>query len=217
LFLTERVWKELLPHFAEVPDHPLANAVRESNPAIVVHNEPHEGPRRDVLLYYINLLATRRMQFDRNVAHYAREHGREPDVDDMAQIIAGFQRDFGSRGMLLAKKPLSPLITDEILVFLAVDHAVRTGQPTWLLSADHDIEEQFMKMIELLTMHYWAMLIAREYKADFARFRPRVVPPERAATQKMTLAGVPSRGVAASLAAHVMETLPASTMARPID
>lgn len=50
-----------------------------------------------------------------------------------------------------------------------------------ILSADPDVEEQFLKMIELLTMHYWAMLIGREYVGDFARFKPRVVQADRAA------------------------------------
>ena len=185
LYLIERVWKELLPHFAKVPDHPLADAVRATNPAIVPYDEPHEGPRLNTLLYYVNLLVTRRKQLERDIARYVREHGHEPDDDAMAAINAEYQRTFGPRGVLLAKKPLSPLFTDEILVFLAVEHAVRTGQPTVILSADHDIEEQFMKMIELLTMHYWAMLIAREYLADFSRFKPRRVPAERATATKL--------------------------------
>lgn len=185
LHLIERVWKELLPHFAKVPDHPLADAVRARNPAVVPYDEPHEGPRLDTLLYYVNLLATRRKQLERSIARYEREHGHAPDDDALTAINAEYQQTFGERGVLLAKKPISPLITDEILVLLAVEYAVSTGQPTVILSTDPDVEEQFMKMIELLTMHYWGMLIAREYLADFTRFKPRTVPAERAAATKL--------------------------------
>jgi hypothetical protein len=77
--------------------------------------------------------------------------------------------------MLLCRKPISPNYTDETLVYLAVEHALRTGQPTMLLTTDPDVEEQFFKLIELVTIHYFAMLVAREYCANFAAFKPRVL------------------------------------------
>ena len=119
-YLIERVWKELVPHLRTVPDHPMADAVRAQNPAIVVHDEPRAGPRRDALLYYVNLLATRRKQFERDVERYVREHGHDPDEAGVAAITAEHQRTFRERGDLLRRKPLSPMITDEVLVFLAV-------------------------------------------------------------------------------------------------
>ncbi len=182
VFLIGRVLRELAPHFAKVPDHPLFKAIKVRNPALVLHPEPKSGaPGFNALLYYLNLLANRRTVLQRAISRYERNYGHMPDAAANAQIVATIQRDFGERGMLLCKKPLSPLFSDETLVYLAVEHAVRTGQPTLILTGDHDVEEQFFKIIELITMHYYAMLIAREYLADFARFRPRPISAETAA------------------------------------
>lgn len=69
-------------------------------------------------------------------------------------------------------------------MYLAVEHALRTGQPTIILTADPDVEEQFLKLIELFTFHYYAMLVAHEYVKDFSRFRPR--PMERSDLQGLS-------------------------------
>jgi hypothetical protein len=176
LFLIRRVLDELLPHFATVPNHPLRKALEAKNPAFVLHPEPESGSERfTALLYYMNLLARRREVLKVALARHAREHGADPDEDERARIIARIQSDFGERGMLLCQKPISPTYTDETLVYLAVEHALRSGQPTILLTADPDVEEQFFKLIELVTIHYYAMLVAREYRANFAAFKPRIL------------------------------------------
>jgi hypothetical protein len=176
LHLIGRVLDELLPHFASVPNHPLRKALEAKSPAVVLHPEPETNSERfTALLYYMNLLARRRevlkVAFDR----HTREHGAEPNAEERALITARIQSEFGERGMLLCRKPISPNHTDETLVYLAVEHALRTGQPTILLTADPDIEEQFFKLIELVTIHYYAMLVAREYCANFAAFKPHVL------------------------------------------
>lgn len=174
LFLIGRVLDELVPHFREVPDHPLRKAMRAKNPAFVVHPEPKVGSVRFTALhYYLNLLARRREVLTHAVRRYEAIHREEPDDATRQKIHAEAQSDFRERGMLLARKPISPIFTDEILVYLAVEHAVRTGQPTIILTNDPDVEEQFLKLIELVTMHYWAMLIAREYVGDITAFDPR--------------------------------------------
>jgi len=176
IYLIRRVLDELLPHFASVPDHPLLKALRAKNPAVVLHPEPEsESERFTALLYYMNLLARRREVLKVALARHAREHGAEPNAEERAGITARIQRDFGERGMLLCRKPISPNYTDETLVYLAVEHALRTGQPTMLLTADPDVEEQFFKLVELVTIHYFAMLVAREYYANFTAFKPRVL------------------------------------------
>jgi hypothetical protein len=176
LFLIKRVLDELLPHFVSVRDHPLLKALKAKNPAVVLHPEPEGGSERfAALLYYMNLLARRREVLKVALARHAREHGAEPDDDQRASIVADIQSDFGERGILLCNKPISPTYTDETLVYLAVEHALRSGQPTIILTSDPDVEEQFFKLIELVTIHYYAMLIAREYRANFAAFKPRVV------------------------------------------
>lgn len=181
IFLIEKVLRELAAHFAAVPEHPLRKAIRARNPALVVHQEPASGsPGFNALLYYLNLLVTRRFVLQRAIDRYHREHGVEPEAEARRGIEAQIQRDFGERGLMLCKKPPSPLFTDEVLVYLAIRHAVRTGQPTMILTGDHDIEEQFLKAIELITIHYFAMLVAREYKRDPLSFHPRVVDVEDA-------------------------------------
>lgn len=176
LFLIGRVLNELLPHFATVPEHPLLKALQVKNPAVVLYREPESDSERfTALLYYMNLLARRREVLSVAFARHLREHGAEPDEEERARITARIQSDFGERGMLLCQKPISPTYTDETLVYLAVEHALRSGQPTILLTTDPDVEEQFFKLIELITIHYSAMLIAREYHADFITFKPRVL------------------------------------------
>ena len=176
LFLIGRVFDELLPHFRSVRDHPLLRALEAKNPAFVLHPEPdRDSERFTTFVYYLNLLARRREVLKVALDRHARESGSEPDEKERARIVARIQRDFGERGMLLCKKPISPTYTDETLVYLAIEHALRSGQPTIILTADPDVEEQFLKLIELVTFHYYAMLIAREYHANFAAFKPRVL------------------------------------------
>ncbi len=79
--------------------------------------------------------------------------------------------------MLLAKKAPSPYLTDEHLVYAAVEHAIRTGQPTLIVSGDYDVEEQFYKLVELLTRHYFSMCLANHYRRNPSAFRPRPIPP----------------------------------------
>ncbi len=176
LYIIGRVARELAPHFASVPDHPLRKAVSAKNPAIVPHSEPSSDVASSAMLYYLNLLCNRRTLRDRAIARHKREHKVPPNKNELARIEGRLQRDFGERGQLLYTKAISPIFTDEVLVFLAVEHAVRTGQHTIILTGDRDVEDQFFKMIELLTMHYLAMLVAREYVQDCGRFRPRALP-----------------------------------------
>ena len=174
VFLTPRVEHELRSHFEVRRDHPLSRGLVAKDRAIVWHPDPPNGSvEQNAALYYLNLLAGRRSVLERAYRRYARIHHEDPDDAARAEILANVQSDIRERGLLLCRKPLSPSLADEMLVYQALAHAVRTGQPTKILTKDRDIEEQFLKLVELVTMHYWAMLIAREYIADFSRFRPR--------------------------------------------
>lgn len=174
VFLIGRVMDELLPHFAKVPEHPMLKALLARNPAFVLHKEPNpESDRFKAMLYYLNLLVRRREVLEVKFKRHEREHGAPPDARQRERITSEVQSDIGERGMLLCKKPVSPSYTDETLVYLAIEHALRSGQPTIILTADPDVEEQFLKLIELFTFHYYAMLVADEYIRDFSRFRPR--------------------------------------------
>ena len=113
------------------------------------------------------------------VKRFCDQHGREPTREEMIELKMRFQNWAGERALRISTKPISPLRTDEALVVLAVTHAVRTGQPTKIVSADLDVEEQFYVMVRLLTMHYFEMLLSTQYAGDFVSFRPKPIPPHR--------------------------------------
>jgi hypothetical protein len=176
--LTPRVFKELLPYFERHPDHPLVDAIKSEHPSLVIHDEPKTDDRgvavRD---YYVELLARRRFIADMKRRSFERREGREPTDAELAALAGDLQREFGERGVLLSKKAPSPYFTDEHLVYAAVSHALRTGQPTMIVSGDYDVEEQFYKLVELLTRHYFSMCLADHYCRSQRTFRPLPIPP----------------------------------------
>ena len=66
--------------------------------------------------------------------------------------------------------------TDESLVVLAALHALKTGQPTVVLTRDQDVLEQFYKLWWFLENHYRAMLMADRYADDPLGFRMHPLP-----------------------------------------
>jgi hypothetical protein len=204
---------ELAEHFAVVPDHPLAEAIRTGNPCVVDSpypsaDEPAFGP----FVYYLQLLSARRLILDKRLEIVARHAGRELTERERSEVYASVQRDIGERGILLCKKPLSPRRTDEALVYCAVAHALRTGQRTKILTADHDVEEQFFKLIELVTMHFFAMHVANAHIDAPARFQPRRV----AFSEGSALAGLFREATALRLDAELQAIAPPQTQFAPI-
>jgi hypothetical protein len=176
--LIPRVFKELLPYFERHSDHPLVDAIKDEHPSLVIHDEPKAGdPGVDVRDYYVELLARRRFVADMNRRLFEKREGREPTDAELATLAADLQREFGERGVLLSKKAPSPYFTDEHLVYAAVSHALQTGQPTLIVSGDYDVEEQFYKLVELITRHYFSMCLADHYLHNPRAFRPLPIPP----------------------------------------
>jgi hypothetical protein len=176
VYVTTQVLRELAEHFRAVPEHPLRKAIAGRNPAFRLYRAPRGGtPAADACRYYVSLLVNRRFVLQRRIERHVRETGTQPTTDDLRILEAEIHRDFGERGMLLCKKPPSPLLTDEMLVYFAIAHAVETGEPTMILASDHDVEEQFVKAIELVTIHYYAMLVGREYQRDPVAMRPHAL------------------------------------------
>lgn len=179
VYFTPRVIKELIPFFRRYPKHPMLAPLRDQDPAVVWHLEPEAGSSGRIAQdYYVHLLMLRRFPLEFQRQPSIRKHGREPTPAEEAKMVRVMQQLLGERGMLLYKKPLSPYLTDEVLVYLAVAHAVATGQHTTILTADLDVEEQFYKLIELITMHYFGMRLGELYERDFAAFSPKPVPTE---------------------------------------
>jgi hypothetical protein len=176
LVLTVRVGAELLPWLRSRPDHPVTRALREDHPGIAWRPEPIPGASgRRAFDYYMALLLMRRRVM--NLARWAfqREHGRDPEPDEVQRLANEVQRRFGERGRLLATKPVGNQ-TDEALVYLAVEHALTTGKQTLILTRDADVEEQFFKLLWLIDTHYRAMLLADRYVERFGTFRVYPVP-----------------------------------------
>lgn len=171
------VRQELEPYLRDRPSHPVAQALRDHHPALALHPPIGWDDRgRFAAEFYISLLARRRLALDVTRNTMARERGQAPEDQDPSEVRDRVQRTYGERGLLLALKPMSPLGTDEILVFSAVAHAIRTGQLTAILTRDHDIEEQFFKLTWMLCDHYKSMLCADQYGRDFGSFRTIPVP-----------------------------------------
>jgi hypothetical protein len=168
--LVAPVLAELAPWLDRRPSHPLTRAIRDKDPSIVMPSMPTEGNGSHVFNYYTGLLAMRR-RITPLVRDSLQDSGRAHETQDQAAVLAHLQRQFGDRGRLLATKDAGPMHTDEIVVYMAVEHALRTGQPTMILANDADVEEQFFKLVWLMSGHYRAMHCARSYMADHGAHR----------------------------------------------
>jgi hypothetical protein len=172
LYLTPQVRAELEPWLAKRPGHPLAKALSHEDDAILTPEQFAVGAKgRRAFDYYTALLSARRRVLVAVRDMMSEENGTPAEQQDEQQVLDRLQREFGDRGRMLATKSAGPLHTDEVLVYLAFEHALRTGNPTIILSNDGDIEEQFLKLLWLLNGHYRAMLCARVYASDFGAFR----------------------------------------------
>jgi hypothetical protein len=178
LVLTERVNAELLPWARTHQDHPLVRSIRERHPGFAEWREPKSGePGKRVFDYYVALLSLRRDAIEVARRVFRREHGRDPDPHEDRQFADTVQQRLGQRGRLLATKP-SVNRTDEVLVFLAVQHALTTGRPTLVLTRDADVEEQLFKLLWLIDTHYRGMLLADRYVKRFGSYATYPVPNE---------------------------------------
>ena len=178
VYVTGRVLREPVPILQRKREHPLRRALKDQNPALVLCADPADERANRVFRYYIFLLAARRLHLQVALGRFRDEHGREPTREELIELKMRFQSWAGERALRVNLKPMSSLRTDEALVVMAVTHAIRTGQPTKIVSADLDVEEQFYMMVTLLTRHYYEMLLSSHYADDFASFRPKPITPQ---------------------------------------
>lgn len=174
--LTGGVAKELVPYLQRNPAHPLRTAIADKNPAIVLHADPDDDAGFKSFQYYVSLLSYRRFFLASAIEHFKTKNRREPTGDELTDLKMKLQGFAGERALRLNTKPASQYGTDEALAFLAVHHAVTTGQPTKVFSGDSDVEEQFYMMTRLLTAHYYGLILGSRYAANFTNFRPRSLP-----------------------------------------
>jgi hypothetical protein len=177
MVLTPLVMQESKTWLERHPEHPFVRAIKKGTAEPAEWRPPDPGmPGRNVYDYYLALLGVRRYVGRAAEDRFRREHGRDPNGAEQTAIRADIQKQLGVRGQVLARKGPGALPTDEALVYLAVHHALTTGRPTQILTADGDVEEQFVKLLWLINTHYRGMLIAERYAADFGSFRPRRFP-----------------------------------------
>jgi hypothetical protein len=175
--LVQPVVRELRPHFRRHLGHPLYRALQRDDAALVRHIRlPAQAPGRIAFEYYVSLLLERRVLAGTVRQQIASESGCPPETLRECDVLDRVQRTFGVRARLLTQKPLSRHSADEILVYRAVEFALRNERETVILTRDADLEEQFFKLTWLLSSHYKAMYCAASYADDFASFRTIQVP-----------------------------------------
>lgn len=118
--------------------------------------------------YYFKLLALRKIIWPLARSSLKKQFGREPTEQEISSFV---QRQFGPRGLLLAKKGLAGsgsqnVLTDENLVVIAVLTAIMHGREVFIFTRDPDVLEQYFKLLCLMKEHYRAMLVADKYAAD---------------------------------------------------
>ena len=177
LMMTPNVWHELKGWMSRRPGHPVHKAIKGGNDTGFGFRNPPD-PRekgRWTFEYYVGLLALRHDALDRMHRAFRRKNGRDPDGNERRALAAELQTALGDRALSIAKKPAG-LLTDETLVYLAVEHALTTGRQTVILTKDGDVEEQFFRLLWLIETHYRGMLLAERYAKTFSNFKIRSFP-----------------------------------------
>lgn len=147
---------------------------------------------RRALVYHVQLLSLRSRAFDAADDVFRANIGRAPR--DARELQAFKHRWLGERGYLLAKKGAASQTprrrTDEVVVCAAVITAIRTGQPTFILTKDEDLAEHFYKILWLLDTQYRGMLLADAYLDDLGRFARREWPDGTVLEEAFTRPGI---------------------------
>lgn len=169
---------ELEPWRKRNPSFVGSTAVEENRPPLEFLDLPPEGSERKALVYYTSLLLQRRHAFRYYAANFERIERRVPDT---AEVVAGVQKLYGPRALLMAYKNGTVVVpdrraTDEYLVCAAAIHGLKTGEPTIVLTRDKDVFEQFYKLWWVLDTQYRSMLMADAYASDPLRYPHLPIP-----------------------------------------
>jgi hypothetical protein len=146
--------------------------------------------------YYFKLLSLRKLLGPMATRILTERLGRPPTNDE---FVAEVQRQFGPRGLLLAKNGLQCLdsagklsaarMADEQLVVMAVVTAIVRGTEVIIVTRDPDVLEQYFKLLNLIKEHYRSMLIADYYAAHPDRVAFKEVPIETDGTRVSPFTG----------------------------
>lgn len=182
LVLLPPVLTELDPWLERNPSHPAAAPVLARSAEINFPSLADAEEQKAAFGYYVNLLAMRKRLVRARAIAFETKHGRPPSAEELSALKRELHHQFGERGYILARKGVEgdahvPIYyTDEVVVYSAFEHALKTGQDAMVLTNDEDLAEQFYKLQWMLDTHYRSMLLARAYKDDPAAFPLRGVP-----------------------------------------
>jgi hypothetical protein len=142
----------------------------------------HETPWPEAYMlgrqYYVTLLSDRKQRAREVIAEFATVNGRPPSEQELNGLWqkAGTDRDFHllRKGAVDLGKP--NFFADEDVVVTAAMVAFSGGCNTTIFTRDGDVLEQFQKLIELLTIHYQALLFADLFADNPQGFASRPMP-----------------------------------------
>ena len=130
------------------------------------------------LLYYMNLLILRKLYGFGVARDFTAKYGHHPNKNEFYKIVAPTVRE---RGAILAWKGSQDFSktnfwADEELTVMAALSALLSGNEVTVLTRDHDVQEQFYKLLFLIEIQYWSMLLANRYASDPSAFSTIPIP-----------------------------------------
>jgi len=127
----------------------------------------------DVARYYMRLLWMRKYWIVEQVDAFIEKNGRRPEPDELQKLGQTYS---GARGWKLAQKAeqnrvqLAKYPADEELVVTAALHSILFARPSYVLTRDNDVIEQWWKGLYLIDTHYHAMRMAERLHDNPSEF-----------------------------------------------
>jgi hypothetical protein len=195
--LDDQIWKALLTKQVVIPrlvgdelaDWMASPGHSQANAAIVqgrlaeggdrlIRTFEIEEYRRHAYEYYCPLLLLRKLKGKQWVIEFEQIRGRRPTKDEFFPEFKKLGKGYDDRAARIAWKGACDYerknyAADEQTVTMAVLHALMTGRETTILTRDHDLMDQFYKLIFLIDTHYRSMLFAAKYAASPHEFTPQ--------------------------------------------
>jgi hypothetical protein len=114
---------------------------------------------------------------------FENKQGRRPTKEEFFPGFKRLGKVYDDRAARIAWKGACDYdrknyAADEQMVTMAVLHALMTGRETTILTRDHDLMDQFYKLVFLIDTHYRSMLFAAKYAAaphEFASQSKRMI------------------------------------------
>ena len=125
--------------------------------------------------YYSYLLSVRKAKGRDIRQALMDELGREPTDDEYLHAVDKYCLSYENELVRKAHPHVS--VVDEELVAAAIVYGLMSHSDVFILTRDHDVQLHFSKMIQLMDMHYQAMLFADRFADDHTAFSREFVEP----------------------------------------